>query len=141
MKKLLFLDFDGVLHPNFCTADDFFSCSSHLVSALDGFADDVGIIVSSSWRFQWPTEVLLRKMPGPLSKMVDGFTPEVEPGKHQRYREIRAYLRCHRIQPDWRALDDAANEFPSDCSQLLQCNGRKGLDEAIAAQVRRWLTD
>jgi hypothetical protein len=49
MRKILFLDFDGVLHPTHCKQGDEFS-RLHLfeVLFLDSFCE---IVVSSSWRF------------------------------------------------------------------------------------------
>ena len=109
------------------------------MEALDGFADDVEVIISSSWRFHWPADILLRKLPGPLAPLVAGFTPEVDPGRHQRYREIHAYLKSRRGHCDWRALDDADSEFPRGCVELIRCDGRTGLDDTVAARLRQWL--
>jgi hypothetical protein len=47
----------------------------------------------------------------------------VEPGRHQRYREIQAYLGSRLGQHEWRALDDAQNEFPNGCAELIECDG------------------
>ena len=93
--KLIFLDFDGVLHPNFCQEEHYFSRIGYLMAALDGFKDDVEVIISSSWRFHWPA--------------------------------------------DWRALDDADNEFPKGCRELIRCEGRTGLDDSTVARLRLWL--
>jgi hypothetical protein len=139
MKKLLFLDFDGVLHPNFSLEREYFSRMGYLLDALDGVIVNVEIIISSSWRFQWPEDVLLQKLPKPLSSLVTGVTPMVEPGRHQRYREIQTYLSSRSDQLNWRALDDAANEFPEHCTELIGCDGRIGIDEAIVMRLRGWL--
>jgi hypothetical protein len=139
MRKLIFLDFDGVLHPNFSLGRDNFSQAGYLLDALDGFAGEVEIIISSSWRFHWPEDVLLQKLPKPLAAFVAGVTPMVEPGRHQRYREIHAFLSSRPGQHDWRALDDAINEFPKGCAELIECDGRKGLDDFSAARLRSWL--
>jgi hypothetical protein len=69
MKKLIFLDFDGVLHPNFILGNHYFSQMGYLLDALDGFGEDVEIIISSSWRFHWPEDVLLQKLPKPLEAL------------------------------------------------------------------------
>jgi hypothetical protein len=137
--KLIFLDFDGVLHPNFCQEGEYFSRTGCLIEALEGFADRVEVIISSSWRFHWPADVLLQKLPAALAPLVVGFTPEVDPGRHQRYREIHAYLKYRRGHVDWRALDDAETEFPKGCAELIRCDGRTGLDDTTAARLRLWL--
>lgn len=139
MKKLIFLDFDGVLHPNFSQEGEYFSRTSYLVDALDGFAGDVEIIISSSWRFHWPGDVLRQMLPRSFAPMVTGFTPEVEPGKYQRYREICTYLKSKQDQTDWRALDDAIEEFPKGCRELIRCAGRVGLDRLAVERLRFWL--
>ena len=137
--KLIFLDFDGVLHPNFCQEEHYFSRIGYLMAALDGFKDDVEVIISSSWRFHWPADVLLQKLPASLAPLVVGFTPEVDPGRHQRYREIHSYLKFRRGHADWRALDDADKEFPKGCRELIRCEGRTGLDDSTVARLRLWL--
>ena len=139
MTKLIFLDFDGVLHPNFSSGSEYFSHAGYLRDALDGFAEGVEIVISSSWRFHWSTTAILQRLPKPLASMVTGITPIGEPGRHQRYREIQAYLSSRMGQYDWRALDDAVNEFPKDCAELIECDGRIGLDDLSAARLRVWL--
>jgi hypothetical protein len=97
------------------------------------------VVVSSSWRFHYPIKEILSRLPNELKSLVVGFTPEIEPGRHQRFREIQTYLRLSRMGSDWRALDDALSEFPDGCPQLIVCNGRVGIDRDSAAQLRKWL--
>jgi hypothetical protein len=62
MSPLLYLDFDGVLHPT--TGKDLF-CRMHLLEkALT--CKDCQIIISSSWRFHHPFEYLLGLFPESL---------------------------------------------------------------------------
>ena len=138
MKRLVFLDFDGVLHPNFSTAEEHFVKAERLLAALDGFESEVAIVVSSSWRFQYEWRELLGVMPKAIGALAAGATPEVEPVRHQRYREIRAYL-ARRPMADWRAIDDDLLGFPGDCSNLIACDGRVGFDDDAAALLRAWL--
>ncbi len=54
MNKLLFLDFDGVLHPNFSRERDYFNRINLLLEALVGNASGLEIIVShclALWAF------------------------------------------------------------------------------------------
>ena len=97
------------------------------------------MIISSSWRFHHSFNELLSYLPEALRRIVFGVTPEVEPGRHQRYREICAYLLQYNRTPNWRALDDDVNEFPKDLKQLITCNGRVGLDGGSANQLNDWL--
>ena len=139
MSKLLFLDFDGVLHPNFSHERDYFCRVDLLMNTLGNESRGLEVIISSSWRFHHSFNELLGYLPQALQKIVSGATPEVEPGRHQRYREICAYLIQYEHVTDWRALDDDLNEFPKDCKKLISCNGRVGLDGGSANQLNDWL--
>jgi hypothetical protein len=39
----------------------------------------------------------------------------------------------------WIAIDDAINEFPPDCENLLACDPRTGFTETQAERLRLWL--
>jgi hypothetical protein len=140
MKKLIFLDFDGVLHPNFSQGREYFRRMGYLLDALDGVAGSR----SSFLRVGVSTGlegVLLQKLPKSLVQLDTGVTPMVEPGRLQRYLEICAYLKSIRRKLDWRALHDATNESLNGCAELIGCDGRTGIDEAIAVRFRGWLNE
>jgi hypothetical protein len=139
MKKLLFLDFDGVLHPNFCRNQEHFNRVDLLMEAIGCDIAELEIIISSSWRFHYHFDEILGYFPIALQRLILGTTPEVEPGRYQRYREICTYLTQSKESPDWRALDDDIREFPKNCQNLIACNGRVGLDINTAHQLRNWL--
>lgn len=46
MNKLLFLDFDGVLNPNFSREQEYFSRADLLVEALNSHTNELKIVVS-----------------------------------------------------------------------------------------------
>ena len=84
MPRLLYLDFDGVLHP--ATGNDLF-CRMHLLEeALIG--KDCQIIISSSWRFHHPFEYLQSLFPESLRGQVAGVTGDAFVGKWPRHSEI-----------------------------------------------------
>jgi hypothetical protein len=139
MKKLLFLDFDGVLHPNFCQSQDYFSRVDLLIEAIDDRKAELEIIISSSWRFHHSFDEILGYLPRALQRLISGVTPEVEPGRHQRYREICEYLSQREGSPDWRALDDDIREFPKGCPKLIVISGRSGLNNTSGNLLRHWL--
>jgi hypothetical protein len=139
MNKLLFLDFDGVLHPNFSLGGDHFSRVDILMDVLGSHAAELEVIISSSWRFQYPFDVVLGFLPEELRRLVSGATPEVEPGRHQRHREILAFLNWRKGQPEWRALDDDLGGFPKDCPELIVCDGRVGIDSGSTQRLLSWL--
>lgn len=137
--KLLFLDFDGVLHPNFSVAKALFAHTEILVSVIASAHEPPGVVISSSWRFHHDESDLMGFLDEPLRRLVIGCTPMVEPGKHQRYREIQAFLKNHRKQEDWRALDDEVMGYPDGCRELIICDGRRGIDTVALNALKSWL--
>ena len=67
-----------------------------------------------------------------------GVTPEIRPCSYQRYHEIMEVVDSYGLK-HWMAVDDAVNEFPSDCENLLPCDPRCGLREPDARMLREWL--
>lgn len=138
-NKLLFLDFDGVLHPNLCGPSLYFCEGERLHSLIRDSSAGLEVVISSSWRFHYTIDRLQALLPPSVGRLVTGVTPCVAPGKHQRFREISAFLDIYPKASDWRALDDAAFEFPQICPQLILCNGNTGIDNRAADAVRSWL--
>ncbi len=132
----LFLDFDGVLHPNHAQDHQFFGRAPLLADALEGC--QVDIVISSSWRFQWDLPHIRTRLPASLQPMVTGVTGPAHIGRHARWHEISAYCTANGIK-NWRALDDAVFEFPKDCEQLIRCDGGRGLQDAQCDSLRCWL--
>jgi len=136
LKPVLFLDFDGVLHPNRCAPTDCFCLLSPLVEAVTPF--DVDIVISSTWRFRWSLRRIKKLFPATLRRRVVGTTGEPFPGTYARWKEIREYLRAHPAA-DWRALDDFDFEFPGDCRELIHCDGDRGCQSAERKILAIWL--
>ena len=132
----LFLDFDGVLHPNLADPGQLFKQAPLLADALDGHA--LQIVVSSSWRFQVDLAGLRSVLPQRLRGKVCDVTGPAHIGRHARWHEIRAYCAAGGIT-NWRALDDAFFKFPKDCEQWIVCEGSRGLQAAQCESLRRWL--
>lgn len=147
---ILFLDFDGVLHPFFPAPDlpdsenAYFACWPRLLRILDDHPQ-VELVVSSSWRSispeKWDAEV-----PESLKVRIAGKTPEIrrivrkqypvgyEP-EPVRYLEILRYLKSTRqVGRPWVALDDDPRLFPANCPQLILC--RDGFRVAEEAALR-----
>lgn len=135
--KVLFLDFDGVLHPT--------SHGSALLSQLPLFESaveqhDCAIVISSSWRFHMDLEKLRGHFSTEVRERILGVTGEPYIGAYARFHEINAYVLEQGIA-DWRALDDAYWEFPKDCSQLIRCNPNTGLTVSEVNRLQAWLKD
>ena len=135
-KQILFLDFDGVLHPTLAQPAALFIHGSRLAEALR--PHPVNIVISSSWRFHFSKEEYLAKLPKELAGQVIGATGNAHVGKFARWHEIQQYVKKHRLV-DWRALDDSAFEFPLGCRELIACDGSIGVASAQLDLISGWL--
>ena len=137
MNKLLFLDFDGVLHPIQLTGESPFNRAHLLEEVLVG--QELGIVISSSWRFTHNLEKLRKLLPGSISNQIIGVTGSPVIGKHPRFNEIANYMNNNGLS-DWRALDDSYWEFPSPCLELVKCNPNTGITDKQAKEIKQWLS-
>jgi hypothetical protein len=133
--KVLFLDFDGVLHPT--------DHGAILLSQLPTFESvvenhDCSIVISSSWRFHHDLVELKKHFSAPIREQIIGVTGDAYIGAFARFHEINAYVEYHGIQ-NWRALDDFFWEFPQGCSNLIRCNPNTGLSIFEVNQLQAWL--
>lgn len=133
--KLLFLDFDGVLHPTSATVDAPF-CLTPLLDQALGEAD-CSIVISSSWRFQQPLAALKSRLTAGVGRRVIGVTGAAHVGAYARQVEIERHLAGHG-PADWRALDDCAWEF-RDTTRLIRCDPNQGFGQVQAAALAAWL--
>lgn len=144
--KVLFLDFDGVLHPDGSEAIDergrlidnpvLFCWLPILADILDPYPA-VRIIVSSDWRRLFDDAALIRLL-GPLGTRFAGVVERITPPRAQ---EI-LHDALQRGLSDWIALDDhksvqaAARTDP----RFIACAPATGItDEAVQLAVRAWL--
>jgi hypothetical protein len=129
---ILFLDFDGVLHPVFPRKElpdaenQLFSYLPRLESVLRDFPA-VQIVISSSWREGRPWGHVIKAFSADIADRIIGATPVVrcnEPPypKHQRHGEVMLYLENNNLTAaDWVALDDNARIYPKHCRNLVLC--------------------
>lgn len=135
MKKILFLDFDGVLHPATGNSVEEFSKADALACALLGY--DCEIVISSAWRLHCRLDQLKDFLPDGIAERVIGTTGDDPLSHYARHDAILAWLASS--EPvDWRALDDAKTEF-RETSRLIACNPEVGLAESQIAKLRTWL--
>jgi hypothetical protein len=134
--KLLFLDFDGVLHPaggapGTCMP---FEWLPTLVELLDP-APNVLLAVHSSWREVHAMEYL-KDFLGPLGSRVLGSVPN-----GPKSNAIQSFLTSNPSVQDYLILDDSAAEFGSDLStHLLTCKPLVGIqDPAVQLKLKAWL--
>ena len=134
--SVIFLDFDGVLHPNHCDPQHYF-CRLPMLSEALAFAK-VKIVISSSWRFHFSRDEILRRFPSEMRSLIVGFTCDAYIGQFSRYNEIKNYTERNGIT-DWLAIDDSRFEFPPNCYQLILCDGKIGISEKEAAVLGKRL--
>lgn len=134
MTDILFLDFDGVLHPLFPRTNrtheenQHFEGCSRLANVLDRVAPHMKIVVSSTWRYNRSMEDL-RKLLGPLGGRTIGATPILNL-RQDGVRELEAqlwleqYTRNHmRPTVRWCALDDVIGLWTSHDKVLVTNDG------------------
>ena len=146
--RALFLDFDGVLHPNSSTR--FFHLQLPVAQCIaqgrmfrylpilhDILREhrDVRIFVHSTWR-KHTGDAKLRALLGPfVSDWFAGSTPR----DLSRYESIQFVIDYHKLT-DYRILDDWSSEFPAGLPELVLCDSESGLyDEPVREQLRLWL--
>jgi hypothetical protein len=136
IQKHLYLDFDGVLHPNFVGKGQLFSHMQTLTNAIVG--KPLSIVISSSWRFHENIDYL-RSLFDPITRsQIIGCTGSAHIGKWARWIEITKHANTNGVT-DWMALDDAYMEFPPECEELILCEGKIGLQVTQIQQLVRWL--
>lgn len=132
---LLFLDFDGVVHPRAGNLFDL-ACLSHIERALKQFPI-IEVVITSSWREQYTLEELKQLLGKDIAKRVIGQTPLIRGSyeKHVRYNEVKQYLSdTNQLNRPWVALDDAPELYPED-APVVFVNGKTGMTERESEQL------
>ncbi len=141
---IVFLDFDGVLHPDPCPdSARLFEQAPRLMRSLEEFAD-VGLVLSTAWRTVKPFDQLLEVLPDALSARILDITPTF--GDFQASAPLVPYRRqaecMHWLQQNqrhcdaWLALDDRPDGFEPYCENLITCHPHLGFDHEVRARLR-----
>lgn len=145
---VMFLDFDGVLHPEFCNATKHFECERHLASALIG--NDVELVVSSTWRLGRTLCEIKELFSDPIANLIVGTTtryselPEISGScaPFERETECVAWMSANRPPwTRWIAADDRPWLFRPFCRNLFLVDGKRGLDEKSSKLLRARLNE
>ncbi len=145
---ILFLDYDGVLHPDPCMDPRrLFENAPRLTVLLEEFPE-VGVVLSTSWRNVRTEAEVLDPLPAPLRARIIGCTPRYSDcsgtgarAPFRRQAECEQWLRTHGMAQDpWWALDDRPDWFAPYCENLLECNPHRGFDERMALRLHSVLT-
>jgi hypothetical protein len=140
---ILFLDFDGVLHPLF-TRPELPPEESRPFCYLPRFAavlrdyPSVEIVISSTWRLKRDLEQLREPFPHDLRPRVIDTTPHLFDDERfgARQREALHWLALHRPGSPWIALDDLCTCWPA-VDRLVWCDD--GFREREETELRRRL--
>lgn len=133
--RILFLDFDGVLHPYTPYVEVPKFCWLHVLDKLLSTHKDVRICVHSTWRYEYRDEEL-RELLGSLGDRFFGSTP-----RGPREQAIQSVLQANKAQlKDYLVLDDARDEFTEGLLNVTFLDGLVGISDVRAqAAVAEWL--
>lgn len=144
---ILFLDFDGVLHPEPCfDSTKFFCFLPRLEDVLHEFSN-VKVVVSSTWRDSRSLHELRGFFSEAIRHRVIGTTPHwrdcvelLETIGFQRQVEIEAWLR-NSPEPweSWIAIDDKPYLFRPFLPNLIMTTSAIGFDETTEMRLRALL--
>jgi hypothetical protein len=137
--SLLFLDFDGVLHPELASYEQLFCHVPRLEAVLRDFPE-VEVVISSSWREHSTLDELRARFSPDIAARMVGMTPvlarETRSGP-RREREILAWLQSSgRTDEKWLALDDTEWLFERYRDRLIACSRFRGLDAEMERELR-----
>ena len=114
---ILFLDFDGVLHPVGGVPMKMRLARLPLLEALlrEPALREVGIVISSTWRIAYTLAQLRSSFAPDMRERIVDRTPQLDTSlaQHARYAEISAWLARHPEVRHWVAVDDDVRGFPA----------------------------
>jgi hypothetical protein len=137
-SRVLFIDFDGVLHPEDHTPETEFCFVKNFADAvrLVDLDRQLPIVISSTWRHHTTFDEIRSKFPSYLMDQVVGVTPYLrreqlaqisdwdaiggeESKSRHRQREIMQWLNAHSPGSKWLAIDDRPEYFHRQCEHLF----------------------
>lgn len=141
MRAVIFVDFDGVLHPMGVSAleckDGVCRLTGHNLLRWAPLLWDlvapypVDIVIHSSWRTCIHIDQLRDLFPPSMQKAVVGVT-EGE-GRHDSILQYADHYNITR----YLVLDDAPEEFPPEYQHLVVCNENQGISGRRAQDLLR----
>lgn len=150
MNCILFLDFDGVTHPDPCRKEAFF-CQLPLIEDVLRENKHVDVVISSSWRYDHRLPELKAYFSSDIRTLVIDVTPSVartdDEGwipphllQHHREWECRKWIRQHcPMDTPWLAIDDVSDWFLPGCADLLSTRSELGFQPEQASKLREML--
>jgi hypothetical protein len=135
---ILFLDFDGVLHPTYSIKSEFFCYLPRLESVLRDFPA-LNVVISSDWRRNNSLQDLREFFSEDLQPRIVGMTPVIRPYvPGVRLLEAKAWMLSECYEGPWVALDDDTYCWSLDVPSFIPCSdGLVGREEN---ELRAFLT-
>lgn len=137
---ILFLDFDGVLHP-FSRPHGPLTLVPHFERVMRDFPQ-VDIVISSTWREAYGLAQLRSFFSDDIAARIVDVTPVFSPLTYQHVREIeiRSWLQGNgKGDEEWLAIDDTSSFFGPDCENLILVDGEIGFNLATERELRKRL--
>lgn len=141
--QILFLDFDGVMHPEFCHESKHFVHRDNFEAVMRA-APHIDLVISSTWRQKRSLDELKQLFTADVAARIVGATPlyaqledvpDVLVG-YEREAECRNWLRQHgRTAQEWLAVDDRSWNFRPFNPHVFLVDGDVGLDAEAAANL------
>lgn len=139
---VLFLDFDGVLHPEPCHQPGQLLCELPRIEGVLRDFPESQVVVSSTWRDTRSLGELQGIFSPDVAGRVVGVTPhwrqlEHTVYSHHRQAEVEAWLKVNRAPWDrFVVLDDRAWLFSPFYAPLLKCDPATGMDDLVEQRLR-----
>lgn len=148
MKRILFLDVDGVLTSNRCywafdkgikplwdTWDPVALAVLHKVCETG-----VRLVISSTWRLHKEELDVKLNQHGLMQylEMPDWCTPHLPDAKIQRGTEIKTYLDAHPEIKSYRILDDDVDILEDQQKKFIQTDSMNGMQDEAILKLLRW---
>jgi hypothetical protein len=129
---ILFLDFDGVLHPDPPKVSSPLWYRSNLLSDWLDTRPDMEVVVSSTWRLRRDLQQIQALLPDWLATKLIACTGLIKEELFARQLECEQWMKENR-DPwiNWVALDDRIWNFRPFEKRLVICNRSTGLDENV----------
>ena len=144
---ILFLDFDGVTHPEPCVRENVF-CRLHLIESVlrERELRDVQIVISSSWREHYSLDDMREFFSQDIQGRVVGVTPDIWdsalPLAFVREHECLKWLAANRPTGErWLAIDDRPSWFQPNCPNLFWTDTMQGFQPKQVGSLRDMLLE
>ncbi|MFZ6774829.1 HAD domain-containing protein [Undibacterium sp. SXout7W] len=148
---ILFLDFDGVLHPEPCVDTGMLLCHLPLLESVLREFPSVQVVISSTWRATRTLNELRDYFSPDIADRVIGVTPnwrdlpdllDAIGHTYVRQVEIEGWLRASgRPWEQWVAIDDKPYWFRPFLPNLVKCDSQVGLCDSVINELRARLDE